>query len=708
MKLKSFTILTGILLFLTTVSQAQDELAVLPYWKYYGAQPMALYHHLCDQAFAQLNQRKKAVQALKTLQDWQKRQAFVRQKLQEAVGAFPEKTPLNPVITGKIERNGVTVEKLYFESMPNYFVTAALFLPARERKNLPVIIFCSGHGAPAFRSGVYQQMVLNYVQKGFAVLAFDPIGQGERTQYVKSNELKRFGNLKPTLEHSYPGAQSFVAGVSPAMYFIWDGIRAVDYLLTRPEIDAKRIGITGRSGGGTQSAYIAAMDSRIAAAAPECYLTTYDKLLKSNGPQDAEQILSGMLAKGLDLGDLVEVRAPRPTLMVTTTRDMFSIDGARELFDEAKKAYKALGSEANLEKTEDDAGHASTQKNREATYAFFQKHLHNPGSNADEKIVPFTEDELKVTPTGNVYTSLKGESLFSLTQKRASKSKPKSNPQNLNKQIISLTGYTPPVLEEVVFSGKFPKEGYDLEKYLVKGPGAYYLPVLWLRPHTQSNKTVLYISSKGKADIAKKEGVGEQLAKAGYHVVVPDLSGAGELANAYLPGGDSFIDSTSLNVWFAGILTQKSLVAIRMEEIQLITEFIKTKAPNTTVTAVGVGTFVPDLLHAAVVTPSWSRVALIDGLGAYRSLTEHEQYLPRYIPSVVSGAILAYDLPDLVAALSPRRVGVSGMLNGAGQALLLEELKKLYPTNATPLRLSTSAEAKNEGVALLEWIENDK
>ncbi|WP_273209736.1 alpha/beta hydrolase family protein [Runella zeae] len=682
---------------------AQDDLAVLPYWKYYNAQPMALYRHLCDRAFEQLAQRKKAIQMLKTREDWQKRQALVRQKLQESIGSFPEKTPLNPVITGKIERNGITVEKFYFESMPNYYVTAALFLPARERKNLPAIVFCSGHGATAFRTDVYQQMILNYVQKGFAVLAFDPIGQGERIQYVKTNEPKRFENLKPTLEHSYPGAQSFVAGVSPAMYFIWDGIRAVDYLLTRPEIDAKRIGITGRSGGGTQSAYIAAMDTRIAVAAPECYLTTYDKLLKSNGPQDAEQILSGMLAKGLDLGDLVEIRAPRPTLMVTTTRDMFSIDGARELYVEAKKSFKAFGAELNLDKVEDDAPHASTPKNREATYAFLQKHLQNPGSNVDEKISPFTEEELKVTPTGNVYTSLKGETLFSLTQKRVSNRKSRSNPQNLSKQIISLTGYTPNALGEIVFSGKFPKEGYDLEKYLVKGPGAYYLPVLWLRPHAQSNKMVLYISSKGKADIAKKNGAGEQLAQAGYHVVVPDLSGAGELANTYLSGGDSYIDSTSLNLWYAGILTQKSLVAVRMEEIQLITEFIKAKAPTTTTTtAVGVGTFVPDLLHAAVMIPSLSRVALVNGLGTYRSLTEHEQYLPRYIPSVVSGAISTYDLPDLVAALSPRQVLISGMLNGAGQLFSSSELEKVYPSNGKHIHFSS------EGADLLDWIKKEK
>lgn len=702
MNVKAFAVLIVALLCLTRASYAQDELAVLPYWKYYGGQPMALYRHLCDHAFEQLAQRKTAVRALNTPQDWQKRQVLVRQKLQEAIGSFPEKTPLNPVVTGKIERDGITVEKLYFESIPNYYVTAALFLPAGKREKLPAIVFCSGHGATAFRSGVYQQMILNYAQKGFAVLAFDPIGQGERIQYANPNEPRRFGNLKPTLEHSYPGAQSFVSGVTPAMYFIWDGIRAIDYLLTRPEIDAKRIGITGRSGGGTQSAYIAAMDTRIAAAAPECYLTTYDKLLKSNGPQDAEQILTGMLAKGLDLGDLVEVRAPKPTLMVTTTRDMFSIDGARELFDEAKGAFKALGDASNLEKAEDDAPHASTPKNREATYAFFQKYLQNPGSNVDEKLLPFTEADLKVTPTGNVYTSLKGETLFSLTQKKATAIIANTQPKELTKQLIALTGYTPPTLSEVVFSGKFPKEGYDLEKYLIKGPGNYYLPVLWLRPHTPTDKTVLYISSKGKAEAARKKGVGEQLAKAGYHVILPDLSGAGELAHAALPGGDSQIDTTSLNLWFAGILTRKSLVAVRMEELQLLTQFINQKTGNTTISVVGEGAFVPDVLHAAVVTPSFSRVALLNGLGAYRSLTEQEQYLPRYLPSVVAGAITTYDLPDLVAALSPRSVRLSGMVNGAGQPLSSSELAKLYPSEAKHIRLSSSAE--EEGTALLKWL----
>src|SRR5690606_6078198 len=152
----------------------------------------------------------------------------------------------------------------------------------------------------------------------------DPVGQGERLEYFdpKTGKSSVGG---PTIEHSYPGAQAFVTGSSQARYMIWDGIRGVDYLLSRKEVDSDRIGITGRSGGGTQSAYIAAFDERIKAAAPENYITSFTRLFQSIGPQDAEQNFPSGIISGLDHADLLSVRAPKPGLMITTTRDMFSI-----------------------------------------------------------------------------------------------------------------------------------------------------------------------------------------------------------------------------------------------------------------------------------------------------------------------------------------------------------------------------------------------
>ena len=160
------------------------------------------------------------------------------------------------------------------------------------------------------------------MKKGFIVLTYDPIGQGERLQYfdLEKGESRVGGSTK---EHSYVGAQCFIAGNSIARHMIWDGIRGIDYLLTREEVDPKRIGLTGLSGGGTLTSYIAAFDARVHAAAPQCYITSFKRLLESIGPQDGEQNFYHGIARGIDHADLLEVRAPKPALVLATTRDYF-------------------------------------------------------------------------------------------------------------------------------------------------------------------------------------------------------------------------------------------------------------------------------------------------------------------------------------------------------------------------------------------------
>ncbi len=219
--------------------------------------------------------------------------------------------------------------------------------------------------------------------KGFIVLAIDPIGQGERLQYF--DPVKGESTIgSSTLEHSYPSVQVFLIGKSVARYFIWDGIRGIDYLLSRKEVDPKRIGVHGLSGGGTQTAYISALDDRVVASAPAGYITSYRRLLESIGVQDGEQNFYHELSRGIDHADFIEVRMPKPTLIMATTRDFFSIQGSRETYAELKHAYTIFGKPDNVEITEDENGHGYTKKNREAMYAFFQKHLQLPGSPVEE------------------------------------------------------------------------------------------------------------------------------------------------------------------------------------------------------------------------------------------------------------------------------------------------------------------------------------
>jgi cephalosporin-C deacetylase-like acetyl esterase len=309
-------------------------------WILYQNNNQALYKIITNEAFTLLEQREQHVKNLSTKADWTNYQNELKRKFGSSLAKF-QKTPLNAKVTGKLERENFTVEKIIFESHPGFYVTAAMFIPKKLTKPAPAVIYCSGHTELGFRSDVYQRVMMNLVEKGFVVFAFDPIGQGERLQYVdpQTGKSKVGGS---TTEHSYAGIQTLLTGTSLSDYFTWDGVRAIDYLETRKEVDAKRIGITGRSGGGTQSALIAAYDERVYAAAPECYITSFKRLLQSIGPQDAEQNPYHFIKNEMDHADFLHIRAPKPSLIITTTHDFFSQQGARETFAEVQKSYLLL------------------------------------------------------------------------------------------------------------------------------------------------------------------------------------------------------------------------------------------------------------------------------------------------------------------------------------------------------------------------------
>ncbi len=664
-----------VILLCTTVlgfgySQSQErDLEVYPYWKYYSNVSNTLYEILAERAFEQLKDRKAHINTLQSRSDWQNRQKKVKSVLAEIVGAFPEKTPLNPVITEKMSRDGIVVEKLYFESRPEYYVTAIFTYPENFSGPLPAILFCSGHAAEGFRSETYQHMIFNYVKKGFAVLAFDPIGQGERIRYLDQEGHPR---LSPTKEHSYPGSQSFLAGISPAHYFIWDGIRSVDYLLSREEVDPDRIGITGRSGGGTQTAYIAAMDDRIYAAAPECYITTFDKLLRSNGPQDAEQNLIREIASGIDLADFIEVRAPKPTLIVSTTRDIFSIQGVRDVYEEALPAFSALGAPQHLLKVEDDAPHASTVKNREATYAFFQEHLGLPGPTADEKVPVFTPEELWVLPTGNVYRDLGGEDIYSLTLKDMGRKEVQEELTGavLRSKVIELSGYeSKPANPDVVFSGRTVYDSYSVEKYLIKGNDDYRLPLVWMKPDEPTGQTILWLDDQGKGAYSATGSSVDRWLDAGYSIVLPDLSGMGELGNGY-PGGDARIQNVPLNIWYAGILTNRSISAVHGEELVLVRQFILNEMEDDgTLILMARGAVGTELLQVAFIEGWPDKLILTETLHSFRSILDDREYDARFLMSAVPGSLYYYDVPDLIREYGKTSVLMVDPVDGSNRKL---------------------------------------
>jgi len=659
-------------------SSAQDDLDVLKNkWLEYSDAQNSLYHHLTSQAYSLLEKRNSAVAEITSLSGWQDRQRYIKETLVKIVGPFPEKTPLNPKIIRTIQKDGYRVEHIVFESQPKFYVTSSLFIPSSPEKNqkAPAIIYCSGHSADGYRSAVYQHVMINLVRKGFIVFAFDPVGQGERLEYFDPETGKSTVG-GPTTEHSYPGAQAFISGSSQARYMIWDGIRAIDYLISRKEVDPARIGITGRSGGGTQSAYIAAFDERIYAAAPENYITNFTRLLQTIGPQDAEQNLPGQLLYGIDHPDLLEIRAPKPAMMITTTRDMFSIQGARETEQEVSRIYEAYEAQGNFSRIEDDDVHASTKKNREAMYAFFRKHLNNPGTTEDEEVARLTVDEIRVTPTGQVSTSYSGESVFILNSVETAKQmiRLEASRKNLVGHLSAVTisaadlsGYSAPdKVDKPVFTGRIQKDGYSIEKYFIKGEGDYVIPFLLFRPAASTGKALIYIHPQGKSAAASPGGEIEWFVKKGFTLLAPDLPGLGETGPGLLRG-DANIEGTSHNIWYASILIGRSITGIRAADIVRLTKFLQAEKGMIGIYGLARNELAPVMLHAATFEPAIARIALIDPLGSYSSLVMTRSYKSSFIPGAVRGSLESYDLPDLMATLAPRKLLIGGILDGLGK-----------------------------------------
>jgi hypothetical protein len=504
---------------------------------------------------------------------------------------------------------------------------------------------------------------------------------------------------------------------------MWDGIRAVDYVLTRSEVDPTRIGITGRSGGGTQSAWIAALDKRIYAAAPESYITNFRGLFWGPGPQDAEQEPINSIIRGIDLADLLLVRAPKPALIIATTGDYFGIQGFRESAKEASGIYKAYDKEANFNKAEDILPrHGSTPKNNEAMYSFFQKAFNNPDLSKEEKITPLSEEEMQVTKTGQVYTSFGGETVFSLnckeTEKLISNLQSSRNdltgylPEALN-SAKKLSGYHEPlVYNEPAFTGCIQREGYLIEKYFVKGEGDYIIPYLLMKPEKPNDKALIYLHPSGKSAEASVGGEMEWFVRNGFTVLAPDMIGVGEMG----PGdfrGDSYIDGVSYNIWFASMLIGRSIVGIRAGDVVRLARLLKKNSGINEVYGFARREMAPVLLHAAAFDSGIARIAIIEPYSSYRSIVMTRFYNSGFIHSTVPGALEAYDLPDLAASLAPRKLMMVDVTDGFGKTTDTEsiytdlaEIKTAYQNKKADGQLNIVYMKPNEKPFnfFLEWI----
>ena len=288
------------------------------------------------------------------------RQANVRAGVLNAIGGLPEKTPLNAYVTGRVKKDGYVIEKVLFESRPQHYVTAHVFLPDNPKYKAPYpgVVSPCGHSATGKNAPWYQRVGVTGAMHGLATLVYDPIDQGERRQHRKC-PISCGG-------HNCIGWRANLLGWNTAQFRIWDGIRACDYLASRPDVDAKQLGVTGLSGGGTLSSYLNALDDRYVAGAPAGFLSTIRDVYAKIGGQDAEQFLFGQMKIGFNHLGIVTLRAPSPVMIVTTHGDYFPFMGSMETFDNARKIYSMLGAPEKVDLMETAGPHHWYESTRNA------------------------------------------------------------------------------------------------------------------------------------------------------------------------------------------------------------------------------------------------------------------------------------------------------------------------------------------------------
>jgi dienelactone hydrolase len=615
-------------------------------------------NNLADEA---LDKRQAEREAMKTPEEITENARFLRAFFLSQLGEFPERTELNAHVTGGGACDGYRYEKVIFESRPGMFVTGVMFIPDGTGPFPGVLVPC-GHSSNGKCYESYQRACMILAQNGICAFIYDPIGQGERCQALDENGKPRF---PPTIEHMFIGVGCILFGQNTATYRIWDGMRALDYLCERPEVDPKRIGCTGNSGGGTLTSYLMALDDRIICAAPGCYLTSFKRLLEKAGPQDAEQCIYNQIAKGFDHADYIVARAPKPTLMLTATNDFFDIRGAWDSFREAKRIYGKMGFPERVELLEANEEHGFTATLRIGMARWMRRWL----SSVDEPLVEkegaiLTDQEMQCSPTGQVLQIEGARSVFQINietmEKLAERRKAlrqSATPDEVREKIRKIAVIRPlkelPA-PEVKSLDVINRGGVSIQKFILTPEPGILLPGLLFSPPSPDGEAYLYLNAAGKDVDAAPGGRIEQLVLKNHIVFAVDLRGCGETAchSEIKKYDECFGDGW--DAYYRAYMLGRSYIGMRAEDALACARWLAAGPDGAArqVHVVAIGDMGLPALHAAALEPDlFASVHVENALSSWEDLVRRP-FAKKCFMFTINGALSVYDIPDL-AALAP-------------------------------------------------------
>jgi dienelactone hydrolase len=642
--------------------------------------------YLSSLAHSAAERRSLALAKLTSTPDIQARQHWARETLWSLIGGPLERTPLNPRVTGSLERDAYRVEKILYESRPGLFVSANLYVPKRGSKPFPAALFQSGHAWEAKAYPSYQRCCQGLVQLGFVVLAFDPMGQGERINYPDASGTRsKLSSCDE--EHTVPGKQLLLFGDSATRFQLWDAIRSLDYLISRPEVDQKRVASIGHSGGATLTMLLAGADDRLAAGAV-CMGNTENvaavPFLPPGATDDAEQDFVNSGPTGFDRWDLFYPFAPKPMLIWPSDRDFYAtyspeyITNGWEEYKKLKRVYETLGRPEHLGWADTPLPHALAYDSRLLVYNWFTRWLKSEAGKVQEEppVEPEPVQTLWATESGSVVRSLKSVTPFMLNKSR----QVRRNPVALE-SLLKMTRPAPGIAAKRI--GQVQSRNIRVDVIEIPSAPEVLLPAYLLIPDKiPRSKPVLLVLDEAECDrLWFDPEVDRTLPEVSPIVCAADVRGIGALVPEFSPGAAGYAawHEKEENYAWGSLILGSPLIGQRVSDILALAASLRTY-PETAGRPIHIAAFrkltVP-ALFAAALDSEIASIYLAGGLVSFQNLVETEMYKSPFA-NLIPGLLNHTDLPEIAAAVAPRRITLAGPIDAKGFTLPGNAVRDTY------------------------------
>jgi dienelactone hydrolase len=670
--------------------------------------------HLSNLAAEAVRRRNAELAKLTSPASIHARQKWARETLWNLIGGLEEKTPLNPRVVGTIDRDNYRIEKVVYESQPNLFVPANLYIPKQGSGPYPAVLFQSGHYWEGKAYPSYQRCCQGLVQLGFVVLAFEPMGQGERINYLDSSG-KHSRLQSPDAEHTVPGKQLILFGDSTTRLQLWDAVRSLDYLASLPIVDAKRMASVGHSGGATLTMLLAAGDERLAAAAVCMGNTENVAALPFHPPgatDDAEQDFVYSGPAGFDRWDLFYPFAPKPMLIWPSDRDFLAtysseyIRNGWEEYQKLKRVYEQLDHADHLGWADTPLPHALAYDSRLLIYSWFTRWLKDETHRVEQEppVKPEPVSDLWATEGGSVIRSLNSTTPFHLIKSRKVSRTPAS--------LESLLKVKRPSADtRATTIGQVESRTVRVEILEVPSAPGVWLPAFLMVPdQTPKNKPTLLVLEEESSDrLWFNPEVDLVLPEAGPIVCSADVRGVGTLVPEFSPGqaGYAAWHQQEENYAWGSLILGEPLVGQRVTDILALTAALR-QHPRTAGRPLHIaaqGKLTVPALFAAAIDPDIKGLFLAEGLVSFQNVTETEVYthpFANFIPNLLTHT----DLPEIVASMSPRRVTLAGPVDASGASMSLDSARNIYAASQSSGHLTIRSKTEWSTEALLSYLEH--